>query len=80
MCCMQALVAMLLPTHFFYAFIYYTDVGSVTFVLASYLVSMTRLIVFLAHPYKRQSRLRIFNKISSRDGVLRRRACVSSIT
>ncbi len=37
--CMQALVALLLPTHFFYAFIYYTDVGSVTFVLASYLVS-----------------------------------------
>ncbi|CAL8472321.1 g11864 [Coccomyxa elongata] len=37
---LMALVALLLPTHFFYAFIYYTDVGSVTFVLASYLASL----------------------------------------
>ncbi len=31
-------MAMLLPTHFLYAFLYYTDVGAVTFILASYLV------------------------------------------
>ena len=29
----------LMPTHFFYAFLYYTDVASTTFVLAAYLVS-----------------------------------------
>ena len=32
-------MALLLPTHFFYAFLYYTDVGGVTFVLSCYLVS-----------------------------------------
>ena len=32
-------MALLLPTHFFYAFLYYTDVGGVTLVLACYLVS-----------------------------------------
>ncbi|CAK0787759.1 hypothetical protein CVIRNUC_010981 [Coccomyxa viridis] len=32
-----AVVALLLPTHFLYAFLYYTDVGAVTFILASYL-------------------------------------------
>jgi len=31
-------VALLLPTHFLYAFLYYTDMGAVTFLLASYLV------------------------------------------
>ena len=37
-CSAQAVVALLLPTHFLYAFLYYTDVGAVTFILASYLV------------------------------------------
>ena len=31
-------MALLLPTHFFYSFLYYTDVGGVTCVLACYLV------------------------------------------
>ena len=31
-------MALLLPTHFLYAFLYYTDMGAVTFLLASYLV------------------------------------------
>ena len=35
---MQALVALLLPTHFLYAFLYYTDMGAVTCIMASYLV------------------------------------------
>ena len=39
-CCAQAMVALLLPTNFLYAFLYYTDVGAVTFILASYLVSV----------------------------------------
>ena len=29
---------MLLPTHFFYTFLYYTDMGAVTLIMASYLV------------------------------------------
>ena len=37
-CSAQAVVALLLPTHILYAFLYYTDVGAVTFILASYLV------------------------------------------
>lgn len=40
MCClMQALMTLLLPTNFFYIFLYYTDIGSLAFVLASLLVS-----------------------------------------
>ena len=35
---MQALLALLLPTHFLYAFLYYTDMGATTSLLASYLV------------------------------------------
>ena len=35
---MQALLALLLPTHFLYAFLYYTDMGAATSLLASYLV------------------------------------------
>ena len=42
-CCAQAVVALMLPTHFLYAFLYYTDVGAVTFILASYLVSTPHL-------------------------------------
>lgn len=34
----QALVALLLPTNFLYAFLYYTDMGAVTCIMASYLV------------------------------------------
>ena len=41
--CLQALLLMLFPLHFFFHFLYYTDVGSLTFVLAAYLV---RLAVF----------------------------------
>ena len=37
-CHVQALLALLLPTHFLYAFLYYTDMGAATFLLASYLV------------------------------------------
>lgn len=36
--CLQAVVALLLPTHFFYTFLYYTDMGAVTLIMASYLV------------------------------------------
>jgi alpha-1,2-glucosyltransferase len=46
---LQALVALLLPTHFFYAFLYYTDVGAVTLVLACYLVSTPGLLAWLLH-------------------------------
>ena len=38
---MQALVALLLPTHFLYAFLYYTDMGALTCIMASYLVGPT---------------------------------------
>ena len=36
-------MALLLPTHFFYTFLYYTDVGGVTCVLACYLVRLSPL-------------------------------------
>jgi len=36
---LQAWLVMLFPLHFFFHFLYYTDVGSLTFVIASYLVS-----------------------------------------
>ena len=32
-------MALLLPTHFLYTFLYYTDMGAVTLILASYLAS-----------------------------------------
>ena len=35
---MQALTVVLLPTSFFFIFLYYTDIGSLAFFLASYLV------------------------------------------
>ena len=38
-CDMQALTVVLLPTSFFFIFLYYTDVGSLAFFLASYLVT-----------------------------------------
>lgn len=37
---MQAWLIFLFPLHFFFHFLYYTDVGSVTFVVAAYLVSL----------------------------------------
>ena len=37
-CRVQALLALLLPTHFLYAFLYYTDMGAASSLLASYLV------------------------------------------
>lgn len=36
---MQALLMVLFPLHFFFHFLYYTDVGSLMFVLSAYLVS-----------------------------------------
>lgn len=36
---LQAWLLVLFPLHFFFHFLYYTDVGSLTFVVASYLVS-----------------------------------------
>ena len=39
--CMQAWLMFFFPLHFFFHFLYYTDVGSVTFVVAAYLVSST---------------------------------------
>ena len=38
----QAATLTLLPTHFFFIFLYYTDVGSLTLVLAAYLVRFAR--------------------------------------
>jgi hypothetical protein len=38
----QAAVLTLLPTHFFFIFLYYTDVGSLTLVLAAYLARRSR--------------------------------------
>ena len=35
---LQALLMVLFPLHFFFHFLYYTDVGSITFVLSAYLV------------------------------------------
>ena len=37
--CMQAWLMFFFPLHFFFHFLYYTDVGSVTFVVGAYLVS-----------------------------------------
>ena len=39
----QAATLTLLPTHFFFIFLYYTDVGSLTLVLAAYLVRCARM-------------------------------------
>lgn len=36
---LQAWLLLLFPLHFFFHFLYYTDVGSLLFVVASYLVS-----------------------------------------
>lgn len=51
-CYVQALLALLLPTHFLYAFLYYTDIGAATSLLASYLVGPMAL--SLAMPCQRQ--------------------------
>lgn len=39
----QAATLTLLPTHFFFIFLFYTDVGSLTLVLAAYLVRFAHL-------------------------------------
>ena len=44
--CMQAWLIFFFPLHFFFHFLYYTDVGSVTFVIAAYLVSSASAILF----------------------------------
>ncbi len=44
----QAWMLVLFPLHFFFHFLYYTDVGSLTFVVAAYLVSLTCLPLFFA--------------------------------
>ena len=38
LCAVQSLALTLFPLHFFFHFLFYTDVGSVTFTLAAYLV------------------------------------------
>ena len=41
LCAVQSLALTLFPLHFFFHFLFYTDVGSVTFTLAAYLVRGT---------------------------------------
>ena len=43
--CMQGWLIIFFPLHFFFQFLYYTDVGSVTFVIAAYLVSSASAII-----------------------------------
>ena len=47
--CVQAWLVFFFPPHFFFHFLYYTDVGSVTFVVAAYLVSSTSANVFVRY-------------------------------
>ncbi len=54
---MQALLALLLPTHFLYAFLYYTDMGAATSLLASYLVGPSALQSPQVHPHVLSSSL-----------------------
>lgn len=41
LCAVQSLALTLFPLHFFFHFLFYTDVGSLTVTLAAYLVSST---------------------------------------
>lgn len=46
---MQGTLLTLFPLHFFFIFLYYTDVGSATFVLLSYLVLPCHTVARLRH-------------------------------
>ena len=49
----QALLTVLLPTSFFFVFLYYTDIGALTFFLAAYWVSpiLTLLAISTEHQF-----------------------------
>ena len=46
---LQALVVLLLPTSFFYSFLFYTDMGALAAVLATLLVCLLTSLVALSH-------------------------------
>lgn len=59
----QAWLIFLLPLHFFFHFLFYTDVGSVTFVVAAYLVSLAS----ASLPQSLAGQLRIYCHLSCHD-------------